>query len=229
MKILIWRLTGLQTVRFAAPEVPLLRSSTSNTWKFSFKTIFIITWFCLTVFNRWEHNRNCYLFWTVCASVIHFPLLPHFSGRCASCGENVVGEGTGCTAMDQVFHVSCFICVTCGTKLRGKPFYAVEKKAFCEPCYIVRSSLLSNPTVFSPRPLGALFFLCIHVRTCHWVFMFLFESLTKLEVVLSHYVMLSSFIHFQSICLSSGHLLLGVYCNRPLQRIQWDLLCTIFS
>uniref|UniRef100_A0A8B9KAP1 LIM zinc-binding domain-containing protein n=1 Tax=Astyanax mexicanus TaxID=7994 RepID=A0A8B9KAP1_ASTMX len=53
------------------------------------------------------------------------------------CGENVLGEGTGCTAMDQVFHVDCFICMTCSCKLRGKPFYAVEKKAYCEPCYIV--------------------------------------------------------------------------------------------
>ncbi|KAK3556505.1 hypothetical protein QTP70_008305 [Hemibagrus guttatus] len=58
------------------------------------------------------------------------------SGRCASCGENVVGEGTGCTAMDQVFHVDCFVCMTCNCKLRGKPFYAVDKKAYCEPCYI---------------------------------------------------------------------------------------------
>ncbi|XP_034036563.1 lipoma-preferred partner isoform X2 [Thalassophryne amazonica] len=59
-----------------------------------------------------------------------------YFGRCASCGENVVGEGTGCTAMDQVFHVDCFVCMTCNSKLRGKPFYAVEKKAYCEPCYI---------------------------------------------------------------------------------------------
>ncbi|KAJ8357337.1 hypothetical protein SKAU_G00201310 [Synaphobranchus kaupii] len=56
--------------------------------------------------------------------------------RCSSCGENVVGEGTGCTAMDQVFHVDCFTCTTCGSKLRGKPFYAMEKKAYCEPCYV---------------------------------------------------------------------------------------------
>ncbi len=61
----------------------------------------------------------------------------YFAGRCATCGENVVGEGTGCTAMDQVFHVDCFICMTCGSKLRGKPFYAMEKKPYCEPCYIV--------------------------------------------------------------------------------------------
>lgn len=65
----------------------------------------------------------------------HPPSEDYF-GRCASCGENVVGEGTGCTAMDQVFHVDCFVCMTCSSKLRGKPFYAVDKKAYCEPCYI---------------------------------------------------------------------------------------------
>ncbi|XP_077463543.1 lipoma-preferred partner isoform X3 [Stigmatopora argus] len=64
------------------------------------------------------------------------PPSEEFFGRCASCGENVVGEGTGCTAMDQVFHVDCFVCMTCSAKLRGKPFYAVEKKAYCEPCYV---------------------------------------------------------------------------------------------
>ncbi|XP_028299573.1 lipoma-preferred partner isoform X2 [Gouania willdenowi] len=64
------------------------------------------------------------------------PPSDEYFGRCASCGENVVGEGTGCTAMDQVFHVDCFVCLTCSIKLRGKPFYAVEKKAYCEPCYV---------------------------------------------------------------------------------------------
>ncbi|KAF4796027.1 hypothetical protein TURU_086594 [Turdus rufiventris] len=38
--------------------------------------------------------------------------------------------------MDQVFHVECFTCIMCNNKLRGQPFYAVEKKAYCEPCYI---------------------------------------------------------------------------------------------
>lgn len=64
------------------------------------------------------------------------------SGRCARCGENVIGEGTGCTAMDQVFHVDCFTCIICNNKLRGQPFYAMEKKAYCEPCYIVSSELI---------------------------------------------------------------------------------------
>nr|XP_057928864.1 lipoma-preferred partner isoform X2 [Doryrhamphus excisus] len=64
------------------------------------------------------------------------PPSEEYFGRCASCGENVVGEGTGCTAMDQVFHVDCFVCMTCSSKLRGRPFYAVDKKAYCEPCYV---------------------------------------------------------------------------------------------
>ena len=44
--------------------------------------------------------------------------------------------------MDQVFHVDCFTCIICNNKLRGQPFYAVEKKAYCEPCYIVSSDLV---------------------------------------------------------------------------------------
>ncbi|MGH0141084.1 UNVERIFIED_CONTAM: hypothetical protein FKN15_021379 [Acipenser sinensis] len=63
------------------------------------------------------------------------PPSEEYFGRCSRCSENVVGEGSGCTAMDQVFHVECFTCVTCSRKLRGQPFYAVEKKAYCEPCY----------------------------------------------------------------------------------------------
>lgn len=70
---------------------------------------------------------------------------PLVTGRCARCGENVVGEGTGCTAMDQVFHVECFTCMMCNNKLRGQPFYAVEKKAYCEPCYIVSTHSCLHP------------------------------------------------------------------------------------
>ncbi|KAK1795754.1 hypothetical protein P4O66_001233 [Electrophorus voltai] len=74
-------------------------------------------------------------------------------GRCSSCGENVVGEGTGCTAMDQVFHVDCFICMACSCKLRGKPFYAVDKKAYCEPCYIFSYHILpASPLLTQTDP-----------------------------------------------------------------------------
>ncbi|XP_015271190.1 PREDICTED: thyroid receptor-interacting protein 6-like [Gekko japonicus] len=60
-----------------------------------------------------------------------------YFGRCARCGENVVGDGTGCVAMDQVFHVECFTCSTCHCRLRGQPFYAIDRRSYCESCYIV--------------------------------------------------------------------------------------------
>ncbi|XP_038642739.1 thyroid receptor-interacting protein 6-like isoform X4 [Scyliorhinus canicula] len=64
------------------------------------------------------------------------PPSEEYFGRCARCGENVVGDGTGCIAMDQVFHVECFTCMTCRCRLRGQPFYAIDKKSYCESCYI---------------------------------------------------------------------------------------------
>uniref|UniRef100_A0A8C4Q0J8 LIM zinc-binding domain-containing protein n=1 Tax=Eptatretus burgeri TaxID=7764 RepID=A0A8C4Q0J8_EPTBU len=71
-----------------------------------------------------------------------------YFGKCARCGEDVVGEGSGCTAMDQVFHVDCFTCLNCRERLRGQPFYSVDEKAFCEACYIdilERCSVCSQP------------------------------------------------------------------------------------
>ncbi|XP_033641825.1 lipoma-preferred partner homolog isoform X2 [Asterias rubens] len=59
-----------------------------------------------------------------------------FFGICARCGQKVVGDNSGCTAMDQVYHIDCFTCDTCHAKLRGHPFFALEGKAFCETCYM---------------------------------------------------------------------------------------------
>ncbi|XP_029651391.1 extensin [Octopus sinensis] len=39
---------------------------------------------------------------------------PDFFGMCSKCGHRVVGPSNGCTAMDQVFHIDCFICDSCG-------------------------------------------------------------------------------------------------------------------
>lgn len=44
--------------------------------------------------------------------------------------------------MEQVFHVECFTCITCHARLRGQPFYALEKKSYCESCYIVSNGLI---------------------------------------------------------------------------------------
>ncbi|KAL3861314.1 hypothetical protein ACJMK2_007369 [Sinanodonta woodiana] len=73
---------------------------------------------------------------------------PDFFGMCSKCGKKVLGETNGCTAMDQIFHISCFVCVSCGTMLRGKSFYAMETKPYCESCYmntLEKCSVCSKP------------------------------------------------------------------------------------
>lgn len=57
-------------------------------------------------------------------------------GICAQCGCKVEGEGTGCSAMDKVFHISCFGCFVCKVNLQGKPFYSLEGKPYCEEDYL---------------------------------------------------------------------------------------------
>ncbi|KAJ8008304.1 hypothetical protein DPEC_G00103450 [Dallia pectoralis] len=79
---------------------------------------------------------------------MNHPPTEEYFGRCARCGDNVLGDGSGCIAMEQVFHVECFTCITCHARLRGQPFYALDKKSYCESCYIStleRCSKCSKP------------------------------------------------------------------------------------
>ncbi|XP_070143755.1 LIM domain-containing protein 1 isoform X4 [Drosophila kikkawai] len=57
-------------------------------------------------------------------------------GRCVKCNSRVLGESSGCTAMDQIYHISCFTCTECQINLQGKPFYALDGKPFCEYDYL---------------------------------------------------------------------------------------------
>ncbi|KAM4820682.1 thyroid receptor-interacting protein 6 [Thomomys bottae] len=71
-----------------------------------------------------------------------------YFGRCGGCGEVVVGDGAGVVALDRVFHVGCFVCSTCRAQLRGQHFYAVERRAYCEGCYVAtleKCSTCSQP------------------------------------------------------------------------------------
>ena len=40
-------------------------------------------------------------------------MLHAFAGMCAKCGRAIMGESSGCKALDQLFHVACFTCVGC--------------------------------------------------------------------------------------------------------------------
>lgn len=47
-------------------------------------------------------------------------------------------------ALDRVFHIGCFVCATCRAQLRGQHFYAVERRAYCEGCYVVSGWALTE-------------------------------------------------------------------------------------
>ncbi|XP_060533548.1 thyroid receptor-interacting protein 6 isoform X2 [Cylas formicarius] len=57
-------------------------------------------------------------------------------GICIKCGEKIVGENSGCTAMDQLYHIKCFTCHHCAINLQGKPFYALDGHPYCEEDYL---------------------------------------------------------------------------------------------
>lgn len=58
-------------------------------------------------------------------------------GICNYCGEKVKNAKDACRAMRQIFHVNCFVCCLCRRTLRGKTFYHVQDKVYCEEDYKV--------------------------------------------------------------------------------------------
>lgn len=65
-------------------------------------------------------------------------------GMCARCNDEILGEENGLVAMDRMYHVACFTCTMCGSRLRGMHFYSMENQPYCESCYVV-SVLIECP------------------------------------------------------------------------------------
>lgn len=47
---------------------------------------------------------------------------PNFYGFCFKCNDKIIGAENGLKAMEQLFHIECFNCVTCGNILYSAYF-----------------------------------------------------------------------------------------------------------
>ncbi|XP_070768373.1 Wilms tumor protein 1-interacting protein [Enoplosus armatus] len=59
-----------------------------------------------------------------------------YFGVCVKCSKAVYGATQACQAMGNLYHDSCFTCSACSRRLRGKAFYYVGGKVFCEEDFL---------------------------------------------------------------------------------------------